>query len=387
MKFYLFHLMPYPYLDPEFDRYAAAWITYPNRNYDPQQGTRLYNEYLDQMEYAEELGFDGICVNEHHQTTYGTMPAPNIMAAALARRTSRVQICILGNAISLHQFPQRVAEEVAMLDVITGGRIVSGFVRGIGAEYYSSGANPTESRDRFYEAHDLIIRAWTEPGPFEFYGRYYQFRYVNPWPRPLQTPHPPVWIPSTGSTETIDWAARLRYPFLMIYAPLAVVGGFFEEYRKRAEAHGEPATPDRLGWSVPIYVAATDARAHEEAREHMLWLFNKGLKFPAHVAMPPGYLTEESWWRTVNRQDRMTKRFGNLTYEDLVGMGYVLVGSPDTVAQTLVERRRALGCGKTIGLFQVGDMPHKKAVANMELFAREVMPRVREATAALADPR
>jgi len=379
MKFYLFHLMPYPHLGPDFDSRPTGWINYPNDNYDPEKGVRIYNEYLDQMEYAEELGFDGICCNEHHQTTYGTMPAPNIVAAALARRTSRVEICILGNILSLHQFPQRVAEEVAMLDVITGGRIVSGFVRGVGTEYYSLGANPTESRDRFYEAHDLIMRAWTEPGPFEFYGKYYRFRYVNPWPRPVQKPHPPIWIPTTGSTETIDWTARLRYTLLMIYAPLAVVSGFFDEFRKRALAYGYTSSPDQLGWSVPIYVAETDARAHAEGREHMLWLFNKGLKNPVHVSVPPGYLTDESWWRTMNRPDRTTKFFGNLSYEDLVEMGYLLVGNPDTVARTLLERQKTLNFGRVIGLFQIGDMPHKKAVANMELFAREVMPRVKDA--------
>jgi len=379
VKFYLFHLMPYPHLAADFDRYPTAWVDYPNANYDPRQGVRIYNEYLDQMEYAEELGFDGICVNEHHQNTYGTMPAPNIMAAALARRTSRADICILGNVLPLHQFPQRVAEEVAMLDVITGGRIVSGFVRGIGPEYYSLGANPTESRERFYEAHDLIIRAWTEPGPFEFHGKYYKFRYVNPWPRPVQQPHPPIWIPSTGSTETIDWCAQLRYTFLMTYSPVKVVQGFFDEFRKRAEAYGYTSSPDQLGWAVPIYTAATDARAHAEARDHMLWLFNKGLKFPVHVAMPPGYLTEESWWRTMNRPDRMTKRFGTLTYEDLVEMGYVVVGSAETVTRMLSERQQALGFGRVVGLFQVGDMPHQRALANMELFGREVMPSLREA--------
>ena len=130
---------------------------------------------------------------------------------------------------------------------------------------------------------------------------------------------------------------------------------------------------------MPIYVADTDARAHAEAREHMLWLFNKGLKNPLQVSIPPGYLTDESWWRTMNRPDRTTKFFGNLSYEDLVEMGYVLVGSPDTVAQTLLERQKSLNCGRVIGLFQVGDMPHKRAIANMELFAREVMPRVKDA--------
>src|SRR4051812_14272582 len=143
MEFYLFHLMPWPYLPDDFDeRYSSAWVTCPNSLYDPVQGQALYNRYLDELELGEQLGFDGVCVNEHHQTSYGLMPAPNIIAATLARRTSRIKIALMGNAVPLRDHPLRIAEEVAMLDVITGGRIISGFVRGIGCEYYSFGVNP-----------------------------------------------------------------------------------------------------------------------------------------------------------------------------------------------------------------------------------------------------
>ena len=204
MQFYFFHLMPYDRLPADFDeKYDSAWVTFPNRHYDPEHGHQLYTRYLDELVYAEELGFDGICANEHHQNAYGLMPAPNLIAASLIQRTKRVKIAILGNALPLRDHPLRVAEEVAMLDVISGGRIISGFVRGIGCEYYSYGVNPTYSRERHLEAHDLIIRAWTEPGPFSFRGKHYQVRYVNVWPRPIQQPHPPVWIPSQGSVETL----------------------------------------------------------------------------------------------------------------------------------------------------------------------------------------
>ncbi|MGH7906022.1 MAG: LLM class flavin-dependent oxidoreductase, partial [Candidatus Binataceae bacterium] len=164
MQFHFFHLMPWPYLPPDFDdreKYPTSWVMFSNSNYDPKKGNELYNRYLDEMEYAEQLGFDGLCVNEHHQNAYGTMPSPNLMAAALARRTERARILILGNGLPLRDHPLRIAEEIAMLDVMSNGRIVSGFVRGIGAEYYSIGLNPTFSRERFLEAHDLIIKAWT----------------------------------------------------------------------------------------------------------------------------------------------------------------------------------------------------------------------------------
>jgi len=139
MQFYFFHLMPYPYMPEDYlDRYETSWATIPNELYDPEIGHQLYNDYLDVFEAADRLGYDGICVNEHHQTCYGLMPSPNIMAGALARRTNNAKIAILGNAICLRDHPLRVAEEVAMLDVITKGRIISGFVRGVGDEYISS---------------------------------------------------------------------------------------------------------------------------------------------------------------------------------------------------------------------------------------------------------
>ena len=177
MKFYAFHFMPYPDLEDGFkEKYQSDWVTYPNRNYDPVRGHELYSTYIDQLVYAAEMGFDGITVNEHHQTSYGLMPSPNIIAAMLVQRTMGMptKIGILGNAISLRQNPLRVAEEIAMLDVISGGRMISGFVRGIGAEYHSLGMNPAESRDRFREAHDVIVQAWSQDGPFTLRGRVLQ---------------------------------------------------------------------------------------------------------------------------------------------------------------------------------------------------------------------
>ena len=174
-----------------------------NRDYDPKKGADLYHEYLDQMEFADRLGFDGVCLNEHHQTAYGMMPTPGVLAGALARSVKRAKIAILGRALPLVNNPLVIAEEYAMLDNLTRGRFIAGFVRGIGAEYHAMGINPAHSQERFAEAHDLIIRAWTEPGPFQYVGKHYHFNYVNPWPRPYQTPHPPIWIPSQGSGSTI----------------------------------------------------------------------------------------------------------------------------------------------------------------------------------------
>src|SRR6266699_5925464 len=250
MQVVLFHLMPYADLDLEAGReHGTVWVNLPNSNFDPVKGHRLYNRYLDELEHGEELGFDAIAVNEHHQTAYGLMPSPIVTASALARRTSRAKIAILGSALPLREHPLMVAEEHAMIDVISGGRLISGFVRGIGAEYHTFGVNPTFSHERFHEAHDLIVRAWTEPGPFAFHGDHFSLQYVNLWPRPYQSPHPPIWIPSQGSSETVAWASHpdRKYPFLVTFSSADLVARYHNTYRERARDYGYEAASEQLG--------------------------------------------------------------------------------------------------------------------------------------------
>jgi alkanesulfonate monooxygenase SsuD/methylene tetrahydromethanopterin reductase-like flavin-dependent oxidoreductase (luciferase family) len=381
MQFFMFHLMPWPHLPDDFDRYESSSVTFPNSFYDPVLGNGLYNRYLDELEYAEELGFDGVCVNEHHQTAYGTMPSPNIMAAMLARRTSRITIAIVGNGIPLRGNPLRVAEEVAMIDVTTGGRVISGFVRGIGMEYFGTGVNPTVSRDRFYEAHDLIIKAWTTPGPFRWIGKHYRYNYVNIWPRPLQQPHPPIWVPGVGSKETIEWMAEKEYTYLSVYAPRAQIKSWFDQLREAYEARGKVASPERIGMLLPIYVAETDEQAHEEGRQHVMWLFGKGLKMKFQHLMPPGYVSLAGIRGGLSGRAR--KPFHEYTYEELIEGGQAIVGSPESVRQQLAECQEELGFGVLCALLQIGDMPHDRTVRSMELFATHVMPHFR-ATAGAA---
>ncbi len=197
-------------------------------------------------------------------------PLTNV-AAALARRTT-CKIAILGNAFGLRDHPLTLAEEHAMIDVLTGGRLISGMVRGIGAEYFSFGANPAFSHARFQEAHDLVVHMWTRPGPFAFEGKYYKFKYVNPWPRPYQEPHPPIFIPSSGSLSTIKWAAEHRYTYCQTLAPIAAVARTFQLYREAAEQAGYQASPDQLAWSNAIYVADTDEKALREAKRNTNWV-------------------------------------------------------------------------------------------------------------------
>jgi alkanesulfonate monooxygenase SsuD/methylene tetrahydromethanopterin reductase-like flavin-dependent oxidoreductase (luciferase family) len=377
MKFTYFHLMPWPDLPEDFEETErSAWVTYSNANFDPKRGQELYQQYLSELLYAEELGYDAIAVNEHHQTAYGLMPAPNIMASWLIANTKRAQIAILGNAIPLRDHPLRVAEELAMMDVISGGRIVCGFVRGIGPEYHNFTMNPAVGLERFREAHDLIIKAWTEPGPFRWEGRHYPLEYVNPWPRPMQQPHPPIWVPSQGSGETIEWAAEHRYTFVITFTPHKNVTRFMGLYREEARKNGYEASPDQMAWAVPVYVGETDESAMAEAGPHAEYMFNKLLKRPWPVFFPPGYLSEAS-------AQGVQKAFSGIgtqrvLAEKLNEEGQMLIGSAKTVLERLKAFNDEDGVGNLVILNQFGSMPHEMAVANMERFARDVMPALRE---------
>jgi alkanesulfonate monooxygenase SsuD/methylene tetrahydromethanopterin reductase-like flavin-dependent oxidoreductase (luciferase family) len=375
VKFNYFHLMPYQYLPPDFEeRFSSPSLTFPNAYFDPARGVELYHRYLDELELADELGFDGIAVNEHHQSAYGLMPAPNIMAAALARRTSKAKLMVLGNAIGIRSNPLQVAEEIAMLDHLSRGRVVSGFVRGIGWEYFAHSINPTRSRERFEEAHDLIIKAWTTREPFQWIGHNYEFRYVNVWPRPLQEPHPPIYVPGAGSSETMRWVAERDYSYMSVYAPVAVIKRWFDGYRSAAEAAGHEPNPERIVFSVPVYVAETDERAHAEARGPTEWLFHKGLKQGPEIVFPPGYMSAGSMRGLLTSG---MSGFAGMSYEDLLREGMMIAGSADSVGAELERLREELGFGALNLLFCIGDMSHEHVVNSMELFASQVMPAFR----------
>ena len=382
MKFNFFHLMPYPYLPDDFDdveKYPSPSLTFSNGHFDPTKGVELYHRYLDELEYADQLGYDGVVVNEHHQSAYGMMPSPNIMAAALSRRTSRSRILVLGNALPIRGNPLRVAEEIAMLDHLTNGRLVSGFVRGIGWEHFAHSVSPAESRSRFNEAHDLIKKAWTTEGPFEWIGEHYEYRYVNVWPRPLQSPHPPIAVPGAGSPETMRWVAENRYMYVSVYAPTRVVKTWFDGYRKAAADLGYEPDPENIALAIPVFVGETDASAHREAKQHVEWLFKRGLRQSSPLVFPPGYMSPQALRGLLRSR---TGSYGDTSFEELVEQGLVIVGGPESVRNRIEEFREDLGFGQMMVLLAIGDMSAELTRRNTEIFASEVIPHFRKAAAA-----
>jgi alkanesulfonate monooxygenase SsuD/methylene tetrahydromethanopterin reductase-like flavin-dependent oxidoreductase (luciferase family) len=383
MKFTWFHLMPYRFLPADFkEKYHSVWVDIPRNLYDAKLGHRLYNDYLDQLEFADRMGFDGLGVNEHHQNAYGLMPSPNIMAAALARRTRYANLVVLGNSIALYNPPIRVAEEFAMLDVISGGRLVAGFPVGTSMDTnFCYGEVPTTLREKYHEAHDLILKAWTEDEVFSFNGKFTKLRYVNLWPKPLQKPHPPIWIPGGGSLETWDFCADHGhlYSFLSYFGYKAgkkVADGYWNVMTKK----NKPLNPYSLGFAQVVAVAETDQQAERDYAPHMDYFYNRCLHVYDGFADAPGYRTLATIKAGLLGQvgARAALRREGLKWKDFLDDGYVIAGSPATVRERLREAMKSLNCGHLMILIQLGSMPPELVRKSTDLFAREVMPHLRD---------
>jgi alkanesulfonate monooxygenase SsuD/methylene tetrahydromethanopterin reductase-like flavin-dependent oxidoreductase (luciferase family) len=385
MKQMFFHLMPYTELPDDFRaHHPSIWVDLDSRLFDPRRGHVMYNEFMDELEFAADCGFDAVCVNEHHSNGYGLMPSPNLIASALARRTTDAAICVMGNSLALYNPPTRVAEEMAMLDCISGGRLIAGFPVGTPMDTcYAYGQNPSLLRERYYEAHDLILRAWQEPAPFAFAGRFNQQRYVNIWPRPIQRPHPPIWIPGGGSVETWQWCAAQDYVYAYLSyfgykAGKATMQGFWDEMARL----GKDRNPYRAGFLQFVGVAETRAEAERLYREPAEYFYDRCLNVDPRFAAPPGYTTEATLRAKVQSQVTLAAARTSIkkmarSWEDIVERGYVLIGSPDEVAEQLRNVATDLNVGHLMLLLQFGNMSRDVATHNTRLFAEQVLPQLR----------
>ena len=384
MKQMFFHLMPYTELPDDFrEKHPSIWVDIDSKLFDPARSHAMYNEFMDELEYAADCGFDAVCVNEHHSNGYGLMPSPNLIASTLARRTTDAAICVMGNSLALYNPPTRVAEEMAMLDCISGGRLIAGFPVGTPMDTcFAYGTNPSTLRARYYEAHDLILRAWAEPEPFAFNGRFNQQRYVNIWPRPIQRPHPPIWIPGGGSVETWQWCAAQDYVYAYLsyfgyQAGRATMKGFWDEMARL----GKDRNPYRAAFLQFVGVAETRKEAERMYREPAEYFYDRCLNVDPRFAAPPGYTTEATMRAKVQSQVSLAAARTSIkkmarSWEDIVDRGYVIIGSPDEVAERLREVARELNVGHLMLLLQFGNMGRDLANHNTRLFAEQVMPQL-----------
>ena len=269
-----------------------------------------------------------------------------------------------------------------MLDVMSGGRLVAGFPVGTSMDTnFAYGQVPAVLRDKYYEAHDLVIQAWTRPEPFTFNGKHTQLRYVNIWPRPVQKPHPPIWIPGGGSIETWEWVTRQghMYAYLSYYGFIRgrkVLEGFWETLDRMGVEHN----PYRAGFLQLVGVSETDAQAEADYGAAADYFYNKCLHVYPGFAEAPGYRTIKTIRAGIRPQiGEEAKRIReNLTWKDFIEQGYVIAGSPATVRERLREAIKMLNVGHLMVLCQFGNLDKERTRKNTELFAKEVMPHLRD---------
>ena len=376
IKLYFFHHHHYIDIPPDESNYPATWVVPPGHLFDPVKGHALYQRHLRYMRLAEELDFDGICINEHHNTVYSMTPAVSLMGAAVVTATTRPKVMVAGVPVNL-TYPNRLAEEYAMLDVMSGGRMEYAFPLGTGMEYWSNAGavNPTTARARFRESLDVILQAWSEDGPTRYDGDFYTYRYLNPWPKPLQKPRPKCFIVGSGSRETLELAVEFDFGYSVVFTPIASQLKAFDRIRELSAEKGKTVTPDDLIIVVIAYVADTDEEAIREARPHIETFFSWFHRVPPKYLLPPGYVSTEEFLRRAS--DPALAHGTEASWEDMVSIGRITCGSPDTVADTITQWCEEAGVGRVNVVLEHGDMPEWKTVKNMTMFANEVIPRLR----------
>lgn len=373
---------------------GSSYFGIPNKHFDAQIGGRLMNEYLDERVYAEELGFDGVMLNEHHQTPFCGGSVMDVEAAILARITKRVKIVLLGNPLPVAD-PLRLAEELATIDMISGGRLVPGWVRGAGSESIANNTNPAFNRERFNEAHDFIINAWTKPGPWRHEGKHYHYRHVNPWALPMQKPMPQMWIPGIISPETVIWSAKHRYPYVALGTNLEPTVEMVNLYADVAAQEGYQAGPENFGYLQNVCVAETEEKARELAKG-FVYGGGFGSFARAEWMFPPGYNSKEATKRLAKAMtDPRTgteiirfsqgkidieevKRSIDKNYQDALDSGLVIAGTPETVIKRIRVMLETLRPGIFGIWYHHGPMSFEDRKTCLRLLGTEVLPAMRE---------
>jgi alkanesulfonate monooxygenase SsuD/methylene tetrahydromethanopterin reductase-like flavin-dependent oxidoreductase (luciferase family) len=334
----------------------------PPAAYDAEAGAAAYQGMIDRLRYVEELGFDWISVSEHHYSPRILTPNTAVSASFLAARSQKITIAVLGPIVSQSN-PVQVAEELAMLDNLAEGRLVVGLLRGTTNEYLTFGLNPAEARERTTEGMELILKAWTEPQPFGWQGRHYQFRTVSVWPRPLQQPLPPTYSLGT-SRESCEFAARHHIGLGVSFAPFEIVSKSTRYYREECARRGWEPTPEQMLYRANILIAETD----EEAQELLEKQRRGPAPFPMRAGVRDALLQLDS--RNVAGEARTPNVGGVLPTS--------FYGSPDTVVEQIKRCREEVGVGVLDLAFQnPGAADTGRLLHSLELFADKVLPRIR----------
>ena len=381
----------------------------PNTFFDRQHGARLLNQYLDEKIYTDQelLNFDGIMLNEHHANPFCLGAVMDVEAAILAKATSRVKMALLGNPVPTVSNALRLAEELAMIDLISNGRLVTGWVRGAGSEQLANNANPG-LQPRVFRGRDRLHHQGVDtPGPFRYEGKHFHFRHVNPWVLPMQEPHPPFWIPGLISPETVAWCAKHRYPYVALATRLEPTLELWDFYNKAAAREGYQAGPENFGYMQPVMVLDNQERAEEMGKRILYggafahfarpeWMFPSGYNskaatrrlaktnFGIHATGKPLY---GAGGETTFEEVEGVKKTIYDTYPDVLKEMVMVAGTPDDVIPKLKKIQDILRPG-IFSFWLDGPVPAKDRMRCLQLIDSEVIPAMQEhgKTLGLAGP-
>jgi len=385
VKVFVFDLLPYGE-NLDHLKNGATELPWPlaKKHFTPEVAVRTYAEHLDAWEEIDKLGYDGVGFNEHHTSPYGLMNSPNLLAASAAQRTRRLKLLIYGNLLPIHE-PLRLAEELAMLDCLSNGRIISGFARGIPREHNVYNVPLADSRARFEEAWEIIRRAWTEE-VFSHQGQFWTYHDVAIWPRPVQQPHPPVWVPVTASKETIEWAGKHNIPITPgMSSHRGVREDVIRYYARQLEQHGHHITPGHLVISAEVYVADSKAQAVDEAGPYALYfnrtLFSHGNITERDLQAEAGYVSNAS--HDYLRPEHVAlvsgsrERYRSMTMEGIRQLAENMPwGTADEIVERIISAADHAGANQVTVSLNRGAMPHEMFIHQIRRFASEVLPRL-----------
>jgi len=376
---------------PAWDQLSDTYrVLVPSRLFDPKVGADLYHRYLDEWAMCDELGIN-IMTNEHHATVTCADSVCTIPMAILARETKKVRLLALGMPIGNRNDPIRIAEEYSMIDVISRGRLEMGFVKGVPFEISPANTNPADLTERFWEAHDLILKAMTShDGPFNWEGTHYQYRSVNVWPRPYQEPHPPVWTP-VGSEGSAREAAARGITIGVLNTGWVRTPAIFQAYRDSAAKAGREPRKDKLAYMALIGVGDTREEGWRRADQILGYSRTSGIVAPQFVN-PPGYIPAvanaqlmkiggagQARATRVQTKDGRPVNARTMQVEEAIDAGLVFAGTPDDVWDQLKAFYDHVGgFGHLLMMAQGGHISHEDTVANLTLFSKEVLPRLEE---------
>jgi alkanesulfonate monooxygenase SsuD/methylene tetrahydromethanopterin reductase-like flavin-dependent oxidoreductase (luciferase family) len=379
MQVFVFDIMGWPYGN-------RTLHPLPGRLYDRDLGRDFYADHLRYYARADELGYDGVCFAEHHYGSTGMCPSPNVMAAAVAARTSRTRLVMMGNCLSIHH-PVRLAEELALVDNLSNGRLVVGCLRGSFLEHWAYSVPADESRGRFEETYELMRRAWTDDEPFPWHGRYFDFDTVSILPRPVQRPHPPL-IVAGNTPDTVEFAARQRIPLAVSFGPTEALARTLDYYRDYAQREcGWTPGPEHCLVSRQVYVSTTNEQARAECEGHVTTFYAESPVLRRYE----GTLEEmRQAFQVVRDFDYKRREHAapaqpqEMSYERFQRDGFCIVGDPDYVITQIRKQQQILKVGTILTYLPFGTMLVSEAMNSIELFAHEVLPHLRDDSGVLA---